>query len=192
MKKLFTESLIEIVCRIYVFAFLNVYGLGKIFGGQFFLKGKLPTDVAVKTLDEASAFEIAWTFMGYSRVYIFFIGFLQVVGAWFLLFRRTKLFGVLILIPILANILVFNIVFLDGKGPIANASIYFLMLIYILYHNRETVIPAVTSFFNPPSQIRLRDLRLKRILLIVLILAVIFVIDQLLVNLLGYDQRNSG
>ena len=87
-------------------------------GGQFFRRGQLPDVVAQTTLEQASAFEIGWTFMGYSFAYILFVGISQIVGAWLLLWNKTKLLGVTILFPILLNIIVFDLIFLDKKGAL--------------------------------------------------------------------------
>ena len=109
--KQFRQRVIELAARWYVFWFLNVYGLGKILGGQFYRRGRLPEDVAKTFLGDANAFELAWTFMGYSFAYILFIGLAEVVGAWLLLWERTKRFGVAILLPVMVNIVVFDIIF---------------------------------------------------------------------------------
>jgi hypothetical protein len=84
---------VELMARWYVFVFLNLYGLGKIAGGQFYRRGHLPADVARTTLGQAGGFDLAWTFMGHSFAYILFIGLAEVVGAWLLLWNRTKLPG---------------------------------------------------------------------------------------------------
>jgi hypothetical protein len=63
------------------FLFLNIYGVGKTAGGQFYRRGRLPEDVANTVLSEAAAFDLAWTFMGYSFAYILFVGVAGVLGA---------------------------------------------------------------------------------------------------------------
>jgi len=179
------QRILELTCRYYVFIFLNIYGLGKIMGGQFYRRGHLPDEVAIMTLDNADAFSLAWTFMGYSYEYILFVGILQLIGAWLLLADKTKLFGVFILLPIMANIIVFDIIFLDKIGALANAFIYFLMLIGILILNREKLVNAakvlIQSDHNAPS-----SNRWKAFLATGILMALIFVCDQFLVNLLGH------
>jgi hypothetical protein len=95
-----SKKTVELVLRQCVFAILNIYALSKIFGGQFYIKGKLPAEIASTTLGEASSFSLAWTFMGHSYVYILFIGFTQLLGAWLFLWNKTKLSGFFLLIPI--------------------------------------------------------------------------------------------
>jgi hypothetical protein len=106
---------------------------GKIIGGQFYRRGHLPPEVAQLPLASAGPFELAWTFMGYSFAYILFIGLTEIVGAWMLLWERTKLLGVAIL-PVMVNIIVFDIIFLDKYGALASAAIYTILLFVILCH----------------------------------------------------------
>jgi hypothetical protein len=144
----------ELVLRQCVFIILNMYALSKLLGGQFYMKEKLPAEIANTTLGEASGFSLAWTFMGHSYFYIMFVGIAQLIGAWFLLWNKTKLIGVLILLPIMVNIIVFDIIFLDVYPALANAIIVLLMLFLILFFNREIVKDTViklTNFQSKPS-----------------------------------------
>ncbi|PTM02023.1 MAG: hypothetical protein DA407_15475, partial [Bacteroidetes bacterium] len=93
------KETLELVFRQCVFIIINIYAISKLLGGQFYMKGKLPAEVANTTLGDASGFSLAWTFMGHSYFYILFIGITQLIGAWFLLWNKTKLIGVVILIP---------------------------------------------------------------------------------------------
>ena len=148
------KTTFELVLRQCVFIIINIYGISKLLGGQFYMKGKLPSEIANMTLGEASGFSLAWTFMGYSYAYILFVGIFQLLGAWFLLWNKTKLIGIFILLPIMLNIIVFDIIFLDVYPALANAIIVFLMLILILFFNREivkNVVIKLTSFESKTS-----------------------------------------
>lgn len=185
MNKLNWKNVLEIVCRWYVFIFLNIYGLGKIMGGQFYRKGQLPEEVAKTTLEQASAYELAWSFMGFSFLYILFIGLSQIIGAWLLLWNRTKLLGVAILLPIMINIIVFDILFLDIKDALANAIIYFLMLLYILYFNKVKVTNAFNNLTATTSDKKATNpFKWQRLAAVLCIMALIFGIDQFFVNLI--------
>ena len=142
----------ELVLRQCVFIILNIYALSKLLGGQFYMKGKLPAEIANTTLGEASGFSLAWTFMGHSYFYIMFVGIAQLIGAWFLLWNKTKLIGVLILLPIMVNIIVFDIIFLDVYPALANAIIVLLMLFLILFFNREILKDTVIKLTNFQSK----------------------------------------
>jgi len=179
-------STAEVAFRWYVFLFLNVYGLGKMAGMQFYRRGALPAEVAARTLEEASAFELGWTFMGYSFGYILFVGISQVLGAWLLLWPKTKLLGVAILLPILVNIIAFDIVFLDQKGALAAAIIYLSMLLYVLYYNRSQVTNAFLALTaGAKNGILEQPGRWRGVLYALLFAALTFGFDQAIVSWLG-------
>jgi len=188
MKINFTYIL-DRVFRGYVAFFLLIYGTGKIFGNQFYLKNELPENVANATLGNASAFDLAWTFMGFSYTYILFIGISQIVGAFLLLFEKTKLLGVAILLPILLNIVVFDMIFLDEYGALMSASIYTIMLVSILFLNKTRVWPAILNLIRVTKTPLVGGYpKLVHIGLMILVAGLIFGLDQFLVNLFGYGQ----
>ncbi len=137
MKRFDFKEILEITCRLYVFFFLTVYGIGKIIGGQFYTAARIPDEIALMPIGLVPDFELAWTFMGRSFGYILFIGLAEIIGAFLLLFNKTKLIGTLILIPIMVNIIVFDIFFLDEYGALAGATLYLLMLLTIVVINKE-------------------------------------------------------
>ncbi|MBY0502893.1 MAG: hypothetical protein K2X03_03220 [Bryobacteraceae bacterium] len=90
--------------------------------------------------------------MGASFAYILFIGVAEIIGAWLLLWERTKLLGVAILLPIMVNIIVFDAIFFEnagGYGALASATIYTILLFVILALNQESVRPAVEALLRP-------------------------------------------
>jgi hypothetical protein len=185
----FGHMVIELAARWYVFIFLNVYGLGKIVGGQFYRRGRLPEEVANTLLGEAPAFDLAWTFMGYSFGYILFIGLAEVLGAWLLLWDRTKLLGVAVLLPVMVNILVFDVLFLDKYGALASATIYTLLLLVILVCNKERVGQAVRALTSRVQSARMPVQQKARVVIVALVaMGLLFVFDQLLVNLFGHGK----
>ena len=181
MIKIDFKNIFEIVLRQCVFIILNIYALSKIFGGQFYMKGKLPLEVAETTLGDAGSFSLAWTFMGHSYFYILFVGITQLVGAWFLLWNKTKLLGVLILMPIMINIIIFDIIFLDVYPALANAVIVFSMLLLILIFNKEHLIEIFQVLINFPTTTN-GPIK-SRILIIgitIIVIALIFAFDSLI------------
>lgn len=175
------KATFELVFRQCVFIILNIYALSKLLGGQFYMKGHLPTEIANTTLGEASGFSLAWTFMGHSYFYILFIGLFQLVGAWFLLWNKTKLLGVLILLPIMVNIIIFDIIFLDVYPALANAIIVLLMLLLILFFNKEIVKDILIKFTNFQATIKIPiKKRLITFGITILIIVLIFSFDSLI------------
>ena len=190
MEKINLKNLFEVVLRQCVFIILNIYALSKIFGGQFYMKGKLPAEIANTTLGEASGFSLAWTFMGHSYWYILFVGIAQLVGAWFLLWNKTKLLGVLILIPIMVNIIIFDIIFLDVYPALANAIIVFLLLLLIMVFNKEKMIESYLTLTDFPekSKIKLKR-RILTIAITITVIALIFAFDSLIEFWFGVSKE---
>ena len=189
-KKKQTKKIFELVLRQCVFIILNIYAISKIFGGQFYMKGKLPSEIANTTLGEASSFSLAWTFMGHSYFYILFVGFTQLIGAWFLLWNKTKLIGVLILIPIMINIIIFDILFLDVYPALANAIIVFSMLLLILNFNKERVVEVFQQLIDYP--VKSKVLFKRRILTIgvtIILILLIFAFDSFVEHWLGVSKE---
>lgn len=185
-------GLTELVLRQCVFLIINIYRISKILGGQFYMKGKLPPEIANTTLGEASGFSLAWTFMGHSYLYVLFVGLLQLVGAWFLLWSRTKLLGVLILIPIILNIIVFDLIFLDVYPALVNAIIVFAMLMLILFYNKERVTTALKKVTDFPKSSTPLKRRFLSVVITVIMIALIFLFDSLIENWLGASKEKIG
>ncbi len=190
MKKENIKEVLELVFRQCVFIILNIYGISKLLGGQFYMKGKLPAEIANTTLGDASGFSLAWTFMGHSYVYILFIGITQLIGAWLLLWNKTKLIGVLILLPIMVNIILFDIIFLDVYPALANAIFVFMMLVFILFFNKEQVIESYQRLISmPPNSKVVLKRRLITLGITILVIVLIFAFDSFLENWLGASKQ---
>ncbi len=189
MKRFDFKEILEITCRLYVFFFLTVYGIGKIIGGQFYTASSIPDEVALMPIGLVPDFELAWTFMGRSFGYILFIGLAEIIGAFLLLFNKTKLIGTLILVPIMVNVIVFDIFFLDEYGALAGATLYLLMLLTILVINKEKMSFILKELLNSkvPLNTSSKEKILKHLIVLVIIV-LIFIGDQLIVNLFGYGK----
>lgn len=161
MKSIIIKHCIELAARIHVALFLFLYGLGKIIGGQFYRRGELPEEVALQTLGESPAFDLAWTFMGYSHGYIMFIGLSQIIGAFLLLFNNTKFIGITILIPILLNIIVFDVIFLPDYGALSSAILYLTLLLLVVYLNKEKITKIFKKLITVyPNEAKLKNFKI--------------------------------
>ena len=76
--------------------------------------------------------DLFWTFFSHSYLFGCIIAALQIIGAMLLLFHRTRLAGVFILLPVLANILLMNIFYQIGFMVIVHASIMMAGILYFL------------------------------------------------------------
>ena len=183
------KEIFEVVSRQCVFIIINIYGISKILGGQFYMKGKLPVEIANTTLGEVSSFSLAWTFMGHSYFYILFVGLAQLIGAWFLLWNKTKLIGVLLLLPIMVNIILFDLFFLDVYPALANAIIVLSLLLLILFFNKNIVIESYQRLLSTPSK---SNISLKRRMLTfsitIIVIVLIFTFDTFIEHWLGASK----
>ena len=180
----------ELVIRQCVSIILNIYGISKLLGGQFYMKGNLPTEVANTTLGEASGFSLAWTFMGHSYFYILFVGLFQLLGSWSLLWNKTKLLGVIILLPIMVNIIVFDIIFLDVYPALANAIIVLSMLFLILFFNKDIVLEILKKLYDFPSRTSIPiKQRLITLGITILFIVLIFSLDSFIEYWLGASKE---
>ena len=107
---------------------LAEFGWAKIFHRQLVMPlSKL--DLPYKSFSSSDLF---WTFFSHSYLFGCIIAALQIGGAMLLLFHRTRLVGVFILLPVLANILLMDIFYQIGFSAVVHASIMMAGILYFL------------------------------------------------------------
>lgn len=189
MKKFDFKEILEIVCRLYVFFFLTAYGIGKVIGAQFYTPDAIPPEIETMPIGLVSDFELAWVFMGRSYGYMLFIGLAEIIGAFLLLFNKTKLVGTLVLIPIMVNVILFDIFFLDEYGALAGATLYLIMLLAIIAINKEKMTNTLKELVSTKAPLKSSNKEKILMYLIVLgIIVLIFIGDQFIVNALGHGK----
>lgn len=184
----FLRRAIELAARLYVFVFINIYGMGKMLVGQFHPRGHLPEELGQTPLADLGGFDLAWTFFGYSRSYVLFIGMSQVIGGFMLLWQRTKLLGVALLIPILLNIIVVDYCFTIPSGAMWSAVVYLVLLLLILYLNREKVVAALEALMARSTVGEVGDWKQQLLMLGVagVLMALLFLLEVFGIRRLGY------
>jgi hypothetical protein len=103
------------------------YGFGKLLGIQFGLTMNMQ-DVP---LDQLNGFFLTWYYFYYSRPFTLIIAFFEITGSVLLLFRRTTLLGVFILVPVMTNVTLIDY-FYGVPGPFKYALFMTGGLIYLL------------------------------------------------------------
>lgn len=114
---------LTVIVRFYVGLMLINYGMIKIFKLQF------PYPYLFRLLQpygESSPMGLAWTFLGFSKGYNYFMGFAE-VAAGLLLFRRTMTFGALLTMMTAANVMAVNY-FYDVPVKILSTALFVLSL----------------------------------------------------------------
>ncbi len=122
--------------KYYVGLYMITYGFMKIFGGQFVFP---PLKVLESSFGILSPQQLFWSFMGYSKLYGTFIAIGEILSGYLLLFRRTKVFGALIIIVIMLNVLMLDISF-DLSSAIIFSSNLLLITFIIISPNIKRII----------------------------------------------------
>ena len=122
---------------------ITTYGVAKIFKLQFG-HSYLRDDSLVSSL---SGFDLTWNFFGYSYILTVIIGLLLIGGSVLLVFRRTYLLGIVILLPVMINILLIDIFYSIPFGATMNAALFTLGLLYLLLLKWKELV----AFFLRPT-----------------------------------------
>jgi len=113
------------------FVFLS-YGIGKLTDSQFGLR---PEEL-VRPVKDLSLFRLSW-FLFDKEPFKSFIGVCQIITALLLLYNRTLIIGALMSLPILANILVIDITYIQWPAFYWRLSTYIFLDLLILWHYRD-------------------------------------------------------
>lgn len=84
-----------------------------------------------------------WTFYGYSKSFALTIGLIEIIGGILILVRKTRIIGCLFVSTILLNIILQDIIFEIPMGALKAAIFYQLLILIILWLNRENLIKAI-------------------------------------------------
>jgi|GEM_PF-5044162 len=165
---------LELACRYYLCAVLIRYGWAKILN-PFHGSGQLPEYLAGHTTGQPADLELAWLFSGHVYLYIFSMGLMQVTGALLLLFNRTKLIGMAILLLVLLNMLVVEDCFGTSLGALFSACLYLCLLLALIFMNREQVKNAWRALrvWKPRLKVQWSELLLTVLLVTLMVIALV-------------------
>ena len=121
------SEIIHTTITFFLAFFLLKYGADKIFKHQFYDAEPNTLFTPVGHLSKDILF---WTSMGSSYSYNLFMGIIEIIPAFLLLWKRTRMLGAIISVGVLGNILVLNYSF-DITVKLLS-SLLFLSSIYIL------------------------------------------------------------
>ena len=171
--KAFKIETLDFGLRLYTAMMVTIYGIAKPFQFSFDYK----KDILVS---ELNGMELMWIFFGYSTVVPIIIGALQVGGSLLLVFKKTKLLGIIILVPILANIIMFDVVYKVYVGATIYASIFLMFLLISAYIEKKKLQQIAKIIFIIEQKDNY-DKRLVKFVFGILILIVLFFLFQILI-----------
>lgn len=132
----------------YAIAFdLSTFGWQKI----CHLQMRVPLGILDLPFSSLNGEDLTWAYFGRSYPYTVAIAISQIAGAYLLLFRKTRMLAVIVLIPILLNIIMIDAFYRLPPGVLIHAIILFAGVIYLLLQAYGSLI----SFFFMTSHLAL-------------------------------------
>ena len=161
----------------YCFAYcISVYGFAKILKTQF---GTVYSrnDTTVGSLN---GFNLTWNYFGCSYKLAVILAVLQIGGGILLLFRRTTLAGVFVLMPVMVNIVLINIFYSIDAGAFLVSMLITGALTYLLLLNREVLIQ---MFFRISDNLPpIRSDWVKHVIRMIIMVLAFFTVYRFIIN----------
>ena len=88
--------------------------------------------------------ELTWKYYGFSYGLAVILAFFQIIGAILLLFKRTTLLGITILLPVMLNIVLINVFYSIGPITLFTSILITLGLVHLFLQQKVDII----QFFN--------------------------------------------
>ena len=104
------------------------FGWKKIFGLQFIV----PLEIAGRPMNQQPGETLTWYYFGYSQAFGTLIAITQILGSYFLLFRKTFLISCLVLFTLMLNIALVDVFYQMNAGALLQAVILTLGLLFLL------------------------------------------------------------
>ncbi|MFT3935236.1 MAG: hypothetical protein QM726_16540 [Chitinophagaceae bacterium] len=132
----------------YCIAFnLASFGWKKLFGLQFVV----PPVIAEKPMNQQSGEWLTWFYFGYSPAFALIVAFLQIIGSYFLLFRKTMLLAAIVLFAFMINLTLINICYHMNAGALTQSVLITIGLAYIILNDYRQL---RDFFFNSITNIK--------------------------------------
>ncbi len=131
-------SALTVLVRYYLAFTMIAYASFKIIKIQFL---SLSPVTLLQTYGNSTPRQLAWSFLGYSAGYNYFMGSIELIAALLLFFRRTATLGSIIVLGLLANVIAVNFSF-D-----INVKLYSLVLMTMALFLLSKDITRLFSFF---------------------------------------------
>lgn len=134
------------------------YGIGKTV--QF--DGAISID---KTVSELTGMQLMWAFYGYSKAFAITLGLFELTGAVLLLIKKTRIIGCIFTSAILINVIIQDIYFGVHLGALRAAIFYQILLIIILWINKEQLIRGIRILLENNSLLQTKSKFLVKLLI---------------------------
>ena len=160
---------------------LTMIGFQKLFHLQF----STPLARLDMPFNSFSPEDLTWAYFGQSRIFVCIIGSFQILGSFLLLFSRTRLLGVFVLIPVMLNIVLLNACYHFGWGESLQAMELTIALFYLLFCDYHRL---VVLFF--PAKTDTPSIRIPSRLVRSMVRLSVLAIPLLLIRNYGAPDKN--
>lgn len=116
-----------IVLRVSLICTMFLYGFVKVFQIQF------PSPSLIRLMEPLGNFSpmgLAWTYMGYSKGFGMFAGFMEILGGLLLIPKRTQTLGSLIIIGVMLQVAMMNFMF---DIPVKLLSVHLIIMAGVIF-----------------------------------------------------------
>ena len=128
-------NIFEWIAVYIVAVYMIIYGVSKPMQFGDFQSYREP----INSLDPMN---LMWAFYSFSKPYAVIIGVFEVLGAVLLMIPKTRIFGGFVLSSILINIILQDYFFKVHAGALANAILFQLLILIILFKHRFKILEA--------------------------------------------------
>ncbi len=116
-----------ILLRVSLICTMFLYGFVKVFQIQF------PSTSLIRLMEPLGNFSpmgLAWTYMGYSKGFGMFAGFMEILGGLLLIPKRTQTLGALVIIGVMFQVAMMNFMF---DIPVKLLSVHLILMAGVLF-----------------------------------------------------------
>lgn len=122
---------------LYLLAFdFSSFGWHKI----FHLQMAVPLGILDLPLNSLDSETLTWAYFRRSYPFTIAIALTQMASAWLLLFPRTRLLGLIMMVPVLVNIILIDTFYQLHPGVLIHALILFVCVVYLLMQSYESLV----------------------------------------------------
>ncbi|UPZ14249.1 hypothetical protein [Flavobacterium humidisoli] len=159
------KTVLIAILRFWIAFHVCIFGFEKIIDVNFSFSYRI-NDSLVNTL---TGQELTWKYYGYSYGLSLIVAILQIAGGIALLFKRSILLGLVLLMPVMFNILLINLFYNIGPITCFTSIQIMLGLAYLLLQYKEEIISLFTSPKITSSIVKSKTLRVvTRVLCIII------------------------
>ena len=122
------QAVLQAVIRYWLAFEIATYGFAKILHTQF----EQSFAREYMRAGDMDGFDLTWFYFSHSYLLACILGGIQILGSILLLFRRTTLLGVAVLLPVMVNIMLINLFYDIAEGAFINSVLFSVGLLYLL------------------------------------------------------------